>query len=94
MRSEVWCTNCSQQFIMELDLELNGNHEITCPLCQHIHYRVVENGVVTEERYRSSAGPTYTATTSTNFTVQFRVNANTSFQLNNSWLNSSSITLS
>lgn len=68
-RSNVWCTNCQRQFIAELDLALNGNHEITCPFCRHIHYRVVRDGVVTEDRYRSSAGFTYIASTSTAVTI-------------------------
>lgn len=63
MRSTVYCTNCGREFVAELDLSLNGNHEITCPLCQHVHYRVVRDGVVTEDRWRSSAGPIYVSTT-------------------------------
>lgn len=92
MRSNVFCTNCSQRFIAELDLELNGNHEITCPLCGHIHYRVVRDGVVTEDRYRSSAGPTFVAFTSTTVT------ANINFTITNSstaslWLNRTDLVL-
>lgn len=76
IRSNVWCTNCSQQFLSELDLGLNGNHEIRCPYCRHIHYRVVRDGVVTEDRYRSSAGPTYQVVTFTITNASFNYNLN------------------
>lgn len=92
MRSDVYCTNCSRQFIATLDLELNGNHEITCPLCGHIHYRVVRDGVVTEDRYRSSAGPTYIVSTSITFTVNMNMTTSGSAMIN-SWLNRSDLIL-
>ncbi len=95
-RSTVYCTNCSGQFIAELDLELNGNHEITCPLCQHIHYRVVRNGEVTEDRYRSSAGPTIISATFTvtNATINFGNTTGTStISANDLWFSSTSITM-
>lgn len=91
----VYCTNCAGQFIATLDLSLNGNHEITCPLCQHIHYRVVRDGEVTEDRWRSSAGPTYIATTSTTL-VNVYFNSNTiatSTTTGASWLNRSDLNL-
>ncbi len=88
-RSDVWCTNCEGTFMQEMDLSLNGNHEIMCPLCQHVHYRVVKDGVVTEERYRSSgAGPiirVFTSTANTSSTT-FTMTYSGSF-LQSSWLN-------
>lgn len=93
MRSNVWCTNCSREFIATLDISLNGNHEITCPLCGHIHYRVVLDGVVTEDRYRSSAGPIYYATTSTTINVSGNWATTTGTTLSNSWLNRSDLNL-
>lgn len=97
-RSTVYCTNCSGEFIAELDLSLNGNHEITCPLCRHIHYRVVRDGEVTEDRWRSSAGPTYVAFTSTSITVSTTVNTTqfinaTSSILTSAWLSRSDLNL-
>lgn len=56
------CHECGSDFTAELDMNINGNHEIECPNCGHIHYRIVEDGRVTGERYRSSM-PTYTANT-------------------------------
>ena len=86
-RSDVYCTNCTRQFVAILDLSLNGNHEITCPHCQHVHYRVVRDGVVTEDRWRSSAGPNYVAATSIAFVnVSF---STTSTITTSSWLNRS-----
>lgn len=76
--------------MQELDLGLNGNHEITCPYCQHIHYRVVENGVVTEDRYRSSAGQIFVASTST--TINVSVSFTTSSTMTQSWLSTTSST--
>jgi DNA-directed RNA polymerase subunit RPC12/RpoP len=89
-RSVVDCTNCGRQFIATLDLSLNGNHEITCPLCGHIHYRVVRDGVVTEDRWRSSAGPTYIATTSTTITVSGSMSS-TNIITTTSWLSRSDL---
>ena len=95
-RSNVYCTNCRGTFIAELDLSLNGNHEITCPLCGHVHYRVVRNGVVTEDRWRSSAGPLYVATTYTisNVVLNFSTSTlSTGTTMYSSWLNRSDLNL-
>lgn len=89
-RSNVFCTNCSREFVASLDLALNGNHEITCPHCQHVHYRVVRDGVVTEDRWRSSAGPTYVATTSTTIVVSSSFTTSTTMLA--SWMNRSDLT--
>lgn len=91
MRSDVYCTNCGGRFIATLDLSLNGNHEITCPHCQHVHYRVVRDGVVTEGRWRSS-GPVYQAVTSTTYTINVSTTAST-WVLDDAWLNRSDLNL-
>jgi DNA-directed RNA polymerase subunit RPC12/RpoP len=71
-RSNVHCTNCGREFIATLDLSLNGNHIIECPHCQHEHYRVVKDGVVTEERWGSSSQQVfYAATTTITQTINF-----------------------
>src|SRR6056297_1830535 len=54
--TEMYCHDCRNDFVAELDMAINGNHEIECPHCGHIDYRVVENGRVTGQRYRSSMG--------------------------------------
>ena len=34
-----------------MDFERDGNYEIPCPDCGHIHYRAVRDGLITETRY-------------------------------------------
>ena len=57
-RTEIHCHNCSKNFVAELDFDVNGNHEIVCPVCDHIHYRTIKNGLITGDRYSSSAEQT------------------------------------
>jgi len=64
-RQELACTNCQRLFRFNLDFELDGNHEITCPGCGHIHYRVIINGRITEERYNPS--PSFSTYYATNY---------------------------
>jgi hypothetical protein len=65
-RQELWCHNCSRYVQFSVDLELNGRHIIKCPNCDHEHYRVVNKGVITEERWGSSNNiPTYFVTNTT-----------------------------
>ena len=79
-----------------MDFEKDGNHEIECPECHHIHYRVVENGRITGVRYRSSmttvavwnvAITTYTASTGGNYYTQWLNDTTT-----NSWATIASTT--
>ena len=53
-RSDMDCHNCSKGFVAELDHSVNGNHIIECPYCGHEHYRVMKDGIVTQERWDSS----------------------------------------
>ena len=53
-RTRIFCHECNGNFTAELEMFVNGNQEIACPNCGHVHYRVVENGRVTGDRYRSS----------------------------------------
>lgn len=62
--TEIYCHDCDGYIRVALDYSLNGNHEIVCPECSHIHYRIINNGEVTGDRYRSSAGAIITASTS------------------------------
>ena len=48
----------------DMDLSLNGNHIIECPHCGHEHYRVIKRGKVTSDRWQSSGGVYYYASTS------------------------------
>jgi len=83
--TEMYCHDCNSKFVAELDMDINGNHEIECPHCKHIHYRVVEGGRVTGERYRSSMGTIQANTWATNGT-----SSSSQVYLNNSWNSSTS----
>lgn len=68
--TRLYCHECDGKFTVRLDYGLNGNHKITCPKCGHIHYRVIENGKVTGDRYRSSMDVfSYSTTLSTSFYI-------------------------
>ena len=56
-RTNVPCTDCRKNFVAKINYDLNGNHVIKCPLCGHLHYRTIKNGVVTGDRWDSQAGP-------------------------------------
>jgi len=51
VRSELWCHGCDSYVQFTLDDSLDGNHEIVCPKCGHIHYRFVNKGEVTGGKY-------------------------------------------
>lgn len=48
---ELFCSECGKYVRFPIDLALDGNHEIVCPNCGHVHYRVVKKGIITEDRY-------------------------------------------
>lgn len=54
-RHELGCTNCRCYVQFSMDLSIDGPYTITCPNCQHDHYRMVQNGKVTEIRWGSSS---------------------------------------
>ena len=75
-RQELHCHNCGQYVQFDMDMSLNGNHVLTCPVCGHEHCRVVVDGKITQDRWDSrnpiqwtvssasvtySAGSTYTS---------------------------------
>ncbi len=51
---ELHCHNCNCYVQFKIDTEQNGNHEIRCPNCGHIHYRLVVNGIITELRWNNN----------------------------------------
>ncbi len=53
VRTDCDCTECHHKFIAKLDYDLDGEHRIICPYCGHIHYRVINKGVVSETRWES-----------------------------------------
>lgn len=56
IRGTAHCTNCGKDFITQLDGRLDGAHRVACPHCRHFHYRIVRNGLVTEERHTKKDG--------------------------------------
>jgi|APSaa5957512622_1039677.scaffolds.fasta_scaffold137168_2 DNA-directed RNA polymerase subunit RPC12/RpoP len=56
IRSDAHCTECSKNFLSEIDVRINGNHTIICPYCGHEHFRKVKDGEVTEDRWDSATG--------------------------------------
>jgi len=50
-RQELYCTWCGKWVTIQMEMAHEGNHAIECPGCGHWHYRVVRDGVITEDRY-------------------------------------------
>ena len=50
-RTEMYCHNCSKNFIAELDFNINGNHIIECAHCGHEHCRTIKEGKITSDRW-------------------------------------------
>jgi hypothetical protein len=58
VRTDMNCHNCSKNFIAEIDYSVDGQFEIPCAHCGHIHYRAIKDGKVTESRWGSDDGHT------------------------------------
>jgi len=50
---EFYCTVCHTYFDIRLNMDLNGNYRIHCPMpgCGHVHYRAVRDGEITGDRF-------------------------------------------
>ena len=59
-RQEIHCHACNKWVQFEIDLELDGNHVLRCPNCDHEHCRVVKKGEITDIRWDRRNGPTIT----------------------------------
>lgn len=53
-KQELHCHNCNKYVQFDLDLSIDGNYTLNCPNCKHPHYRVVENGKITDIRWDSA----------------------------------------
>ena len=65
---ELFCHECSSYVQFNLDMDLEGKHILHCPVCGHEHYRIVKDGVVTEERWGSNNNhfiPSFTVSSGT-----------------------------
>jgi DNA-directed RNA polymerase subunit RPC12/RpoP len=94
MRTQLYCHACSGYFNVDFDESLNGNHVVNCPKCGHEHYRVIKDGVVTEDRWNSS-GPVYYVTGyayTTTATVYVNVGYANSGYVTGAWSNLASTT--
>lgn len=52
---EFYCTNCSWWNYPMIADTMDGNYEIVCGHCGHIHYRVIKDGVVIDDRVQTDA---------------------------------------
>ena len=53
VNTDLYCHNCQKTFVAAIDFRIDGNHEIHCAYCDHIHFRVIKDGVATEDRFSS-----------------------------------------
>jgi len=51
VKKEFYCTECHKYFDIKLNMSLDGNYRIHCPNCNHVHYRKVTKGVITDTRF-------------------------------------------
>ncbi len=72
---ELHCHACGQYVQFRLDMNMNGAHVLNCPHCGHEHCRVVQDGIITEDRWdrRNGGQPMFriagaTTTTTSTFT--------------------------
>lgn len=56
---EIHCHACGKYVQFPLDLSLDGNHVLECPVCGHEHCRVVRDGVITGNRWNRRNGVTH-----------------------------------
>ncbi len=94
-RQELFCHGCQKYVQFNMDLSLDGEHIIPCPVCGHKHYRIVKNGVITEARWGrdpSQSLPQYTniGATTTNLSVSTTSTSSNVF-LQQAWLNSTGV---
>ena len=93
IRSDTHCTECSKNFLSEIDVRINGDHIIICPYCGHEHCRVVEDGMITSDRWdsRNSVNPVFSKVWKSN---NFPIQTSTAAQfLRDKWLDRSDVDL-
>lgn len=98
-RQEIHCHGCNKYVQFDIDVSLNGNHVLNCPVCDHEHCRVVKDGIITDIRWDSRNGPTYQISTMTSNVANTSIwnvyqtgtqsNASSTF-IANMWLNTTS----
>jgi hypothetical protein len=48
---EFYCSMCKHYIYIKINTGLEGNHIMHCPVCDHEHFRVVVNGIITSDRH-------------------------------------------
>jgi len=51
-KEEFYCQECHKYFLTFLRDNFYGNYTIECPNCGHHHYRIIKEGLVTEQRHQ------------------------------------------
>ena len=54
VNQELYCHNCNRYVQFRIDNELDGEHIVKCPNCNHEHYRHVDHGKITDRRWGSA----------------------------------------
>lgn len=95
-RQELYCHNCDRYVQFNMDLSINGNHVLTCPNCGHEHCRVVQDGLITGDRW-DSRNPVLVPVASATWTIASSYSTYTNAASGNSflyssWLNSAAAT--
>ena len=88
VNQELYCHNCGQYVRFQLDESLDGEHIIICPNCKHDHYRYINNGVISDQRWGQSPSqqqPVYTATVTSYATTSAAINVVVTATGTNSW---------
>lgn len=91
-RQELHCHDCDRYVQFDIDVELNGNHVLNCPNCGHEHCRVVNDGIISDQRWDSRNGnivPTYYVSGSATYTTTSidTMSTGSSSFTNDMWLN-------
>lgn len=88
------CTSCRQVVRVSIDRHATGNLTIKCPNCGHNHYRYCKDGVITEDRWRSSAQMipigNYSTTATADNTMTYTSSGTATSYLRDSWHNTDS----
>ena len=93
-KQELHCHNCGKYVQFDIDVSLNGNHEIVCSNCKHIHYRFVKDGIITEDRWNQQSITYQVANTSSTSTSTYTMynnayttDSDSSLFMYSSWMN-------
>jgi DNA-directed RNA polymerase subunit RPC12/RpoP len=88
VRTSMNCHACSKVFLALIDHSVDGSIVIVCPHCGHKHHRVIDKGIVTDERDGSDTNEQFVAkvTTWKHPTLPAKATTTSEF-LRHRWLN-------